>query len=162
MLSTLKDDGTQFDRKAKFPNYVSEPISSKDIEINPIVIPESHKELHNQILKIDAFGKDNLQPIKLGKTWSYVKVDCGILTVSDCKIQQGDSLSCSYFNILLEIIMKAPNFATSNINPDIYWNMLMTSMSFDVIFLEMEKVGSSNGLMVIRYMLSSREQRSHN
>lgn len=114
----------------------------------------------------------------LRNTWSCVKA----AGETSGKFQtlrgfrQGDALSCSFFNILLEMIMVTSNIETSNIIYNKSSQILGYADDLDVIgrktsdvteiFLAIEKTANSVGLRVnggkTKYMVSSRKERSHN
>ena len=90
--------------------------------------------------------------------------------------RQGDALSCSFFNILLETIMVSANINTGNIIYNKDGQILAYADDIDVIgrtasvvtnnFLAIEKAANSVGLKVngekTKYMLSSKQQQRHN
>ena len=85
-------------------------------------------------------------------------------------------MSCSFFNILLEMIMKSANIITGNIIYNKASQILAYADDIDVIgrtssnvidnFLAIEKAANSVGLKVngdkTKYMLSSRKQQRQN
>lgn len=90
--------------------------------------------------------------------------------------RQGDALSCSFFNILLEVIMKVANINTRNIIYTKSSQILGYADDLDLIgrrkedvaesFLAIEKAAKGVGLHVnedkTKYLLSSRNDGSHN
>ena len=89
---------------------------------------------------------------------------------------QADALSCSFFNILLEMIMVSANINTGNIIYNKSSQILAYADDIDVIgrssstvveqFLAIEQAADSCGLKVnggkTKYMLSSSDQQRHN
>lgn len=90
--------------------------------------------------------------------------------------RQGDALSCSFFNILLELIMKVANINTRNIIYTKSSQILGYADDLDVVgrskedvtrsFLAIEKAAKDVGLQVnedkTKHLLSSRSEASHN
>lgn len=114
----------------------------------------------------------------LENTWSCVRA-AG--TTSDQfrtirGFRQGDALSCSFFNILLEMIMVSAKINTKNIIYNKSSQILAYADDIDVIgrsttkvtenFLAIEKAANSVGLKVneekTKYMLSSKQPNRHN
>ena len=114
----------------------------------------------------------------LRNTWSCIRV--GNETSKNFQtvrgFRQGDALSCAFFNILLEMIIKAANINTSNIIFNKSNQILGYADDLDLIgrttsdvltaFQGLEKEAKSRGLHVngekTKYMLSSRSEVSHN
>lgn len=118
-----------------------------------------------------------LSRMTLEKTWSCVRA-AGITSEKFRTIRgfrQGDALSCSFFNILLEMIMVSARINTNNIIYIKSSQILAYADDIDVIgltsssvtenFLAIEKAANSVGLMVngekTKYMLSSKRQSRH-
>ena len=90
--------------------------------------------------------------------------------------RQGDALSCSFFNILLEFIMQVANINTRNIIYTKSSQILGYADDLDVIgrttkdvadnFLAIERAAEDVGLKInedkTKYLLSSRRENSHN
>lgn len=119
-----------------------------------------------------------LSQMTLENTWSSVraagKISEKFRTIRG--FRQGDALSCSFFNILLEMIMASANINTTNIIYNKTSQILAYADDIDVIgrstsvvtdkFLAIEKAANSVGLKVngdkTKYMLSSKHQNRHN
>ena len=114
----------------------------------------------------------------LRNTWSCVRAANGISESFQTKrgFRHGDALSCSFFNILLEMIIKAANINTTNIIFNKSNQILGYADDIDLIgrtttdvrtaFEDLEKEAKSRGFHVngdkTKYMLSSRNDANHN
>lgn len=118
-----------------------------------------------------------LSQMTLKNTWSCVRA----AGATSEKFQtfrgfrQGDALSCSFFNILLEMIMVSANINTGNIIYNKSSQILAYADDIDVIgrtasivtdnFLAIEQSANSVGLKVnsskTKYMLSSKNEQRH-